>query len=38
MDDEITALNAPPCLLLYALLHTLAYANLPQTLAGQHKY
>jgi hypothetical protein len=28
-DDDITALDAPPSLLLYALLHTLAYANLP---------
>ena len=41
MDDDTPALKAPPCLLLYALLHTLAYANLPQTLASsdhQHKY
>lgn len=29
MDDDIPALKAPPCLLLYALLHTLVYANLP---------
>jgi hypothetical protein len=29
MDDDIPVLKTPPCLLLYALLHTLAYANLP---------